>query len=146
MIRNLARVALAVPAMALISSSTASAAGIPGFDGKARLNSQTNCFIESWGSALNNCLTDTDINFSLPVNSSGYTTARFYTTASAVSSANTCRTYAVSPSGGVYTGTFVNMQVGTGVAIESTVYVSSWGAMWGVCTVPAGAKILHVHN
>ncbi|HEY2514721.1 MAG TPA: hypothetical protein VGI39_27840 [Polyangiaceae bacterium] len=148
MFRTFARatLALAVPVLALVSSSSASASAVPGFDGKARVNSDANCFIESWGSALNTCGTDKDINYALPVASSGTNTATFYTSATAVTTANICRTFSVGPTGGITTGGTVNMQVGSANAIASSVYVPSWGAMWGVCTVPANGKILHVHN
>jgi hypothetical protein len=148
MFRTLARaaLALAVPVLALVSSSSASASAVPGFDGKARVNSDSGCFIESWGSALNTCSTDKDINYSLPVSSSGTTTATIYTSTTAVTTANVCRTLSVGPSGGITTGTWAYMQVGSASAISSSVYVPSWGAMWAVCTVPANGKILHVHN
>jgi hypothetical protein len=148
MIRHYARkaLALAVPVLALVSSSTASAGAIAGFGGTARLNSAVGCFIESWGSAYNTCSGNTDINYTLPVSSSGTNTVRIYTTTSSVSTANLCKAISIGPTGGVSVGNAVNMQVGTAKYIESSVYIPSWGAEWVVCTVPSGGQILHVHN
>jgi hypothetical protein len=147
MIQNIVRkvIAFAAPATVLAFTLSAHATSLPGFAGKARAYGSSSCFAESWGSAQNICSANTDLNIPLAFNSAGRGTVRIATSASSVSTANICRTLAVSPNGGITTGTSSTWLAGAGQTIFSSITVLDSAGAWVVCVVPAGGQVLSVN-
>jgi hypothetical protein len=152
--RTLSLVLRAVHAVGLLGAALRAEAqfprtpstSLPGFAGRDPSNS--GCFTESWGAAVNNCGYDAQWHIALPVANNATSGVNlvidvtFYAPAGVT--APSCIAYSVSPYGDNDGSATITAPLTGNSGIGAALYVQPYDSAYLWCTIPPGGKVYRV--